>query len=252
MARLIPELNLKLNFTGSGYHLERAVGVGCQASTMAGISLLFANPAIEWLEPTKDKLWKDESYYGSRVIAPNILRPLLEYLEKHPITVEDAPDLHEKVVAKASSIPIWFISDVINTDAPARGGTPNVHTGTLDAATSVPLPIGRTQDFARYLIDKKIGYIVETPIVQNPLHRVMNNYSLNMAWLWIPPNHLPRVHGRASEYGKENIPSEKEWIETLAVDLRLKPEDVLKSVFKDEVMPERRFIRPAPRKAKAA
>lgn len=258
MARLIPELNIKINFKASAQTIANAVGTGCQASTMSAVHLMLSHPALEWIDPKQAKnkaVYYKQDDYGRTRVEPVLLGKILQNVKDNPITFEDHSNVNEEVVTRCGHIPLWFISDVANANSEARGNATLASVQYISGDTVLPMPKAqRSYDFVQHLKKNKIGYILETPIIQNPLHRMSSNYSLNMAWVWIPPAHLARAHGFASEYGEDQIPVEKDWIKTIAADLKLEPEQVLENVFKDGIMPERRFIRDIrkPKMSKAA
>lgn len=235
-----PEINRKIafqfNYSSSGMSL------GCHCGSLSGVSATFgarhwaANEGknIEVLDTTKEPQIK----YTRRFQYENMSAPTEEYqkiaehLKKSKLTFADLdPKGYEKIVEKCSNIPLWVMSDVINYDAPSRRQPQDKDFYEV---------YGHTSDFAKYLIDNKIGCIVASPIVQNPVHRMKTNYSLNQGWFWIPPKHMARAINVAEMHGDENFPSKESWISTIGIDLGNKdPTSVLAAVLSGGVFPER-------------
>jgi hypothetical protein len=168
-------------------------------------------------------------------------KKVIEYLRSLKLKFTDISDsAYPNIVEKCKNYPLWVMSDVINYEAPVRK---------ISYGIEIMFELfGSTGDFVTYLIDNKIGYVLASPIVQNPTHRSTTNYSLNRGWFWIPPAHLARAIDVAEAYGDDKFPSERDWAETVGYDLRyskgnIKTEVVLKAVLNDGVFPktEKRF-----------
>lgn len=253
MARLIPELNLKINFVGTSMTIPTAVGTGCHASTMSSVrlQLLPGNP-FEWIDKDKVKAGQTlikTGLYGEIALDPKIAEELAPFLAANPICADDHPTFAAEVVVKSQATPLWFLTDVVNRGSPARsnGG----YGAVMEYGIVIP-PI-RTLQFAQYLIKNKIGYVLESPLIQNPMHRYNSDYSINQGWVWIPPEHAKRAIGQAQEHIGSEFPSEDQWVERVGKDVGIKTgaADVLKQVFADGRFPEPRFLTPQPKSARA-
>ena len=254
-----PEINRKVAFT---FNYETAgMALGCHAGSISGVTATFGNSYyaanggknIEVLDTKQEKplKYKQDAYTRLPII------PKTEYLkvQKHfnEINLQFADiveNAYEPIVERCSSIPLWVLSDVINYEAPARSPKKNTLLRDVgdDEATTIYEARGRTVDFAKYLINNKIGYVLASPIVQNPNHRALQTYSLNQAWLWIPPEHLSRAIDVAEAHGDDQFPSKTAWADKVSVDFGLaagtNPEELLKRVFNDGIFPkDKRFKR---------
>jgi len=220
--------------------------LGCHCGSLNGVSANFGNryyaaisKNVEILDTTKEKpIRYVRDYYSEHPCTPkDEIVKVVEYLKEKKVQFADiaGPDALNQLVEKCSNYPVWVMSDVINYEAPAR----------KPAATSgydvIYEMFGSTGDFAKYLIDNKVGYIMASPIVQNPSHRAKNNYSLNQVWFWIPPKHLERAIDVGNVYGDAEFPSKEKWLKTVGGDLGIpEPEKVLEAVLNKGVFPERK------------
>lgn len=270
-----PEINRSLGFT-VGY-ASTGVSLGCHAGTISNVSATFTSlyspiarvSNIRVLKPAPEdseiKLTKLNSgpYAGYFFPIEEEIQKINAHLQAKKISFDDFGDEICSGIAKAcADTPIWILSDVINYYAPARNGgrapTPEESTLKIENKISTAI-IGRTVTFAEYLIKSKTGYVLESPIVQNPAHRSWGNYSLNRIWIWIPPLHLKRALGISAQYGEKNFPSIDSWKDIVFGDLKLSSdfnakyfenildptitrETVEKVVFNDGIFPdEKRF-----------
>lgn len=242
-----PEINRKVAFS---YGFESPqFSLGCHCGSISGITANFgggpygANNGhnVELLDATKEPPIKYGRHtYGSGTQAPQAeIDKILKYLKDTKFTfAQMLPDEYSQIVTKCEKSPLWVMSDVINYDAPFRKPTSLANGYTA---------VGNTGDFAKYLIDNKIGFVMESPIIQNPGHRFATNYSLLQGWFWIPPPHLARAIDVANVHGTDLFPSEEEWIKTVGFDLNIlktKPEEVLKNTLNAGVFPKTGLFKP--------
>lgn len=239
-----PEINRRVafasNFVGGNMPL------GCHAGSISGVSASFgsgyyaANNGrnVEVLDTTKEKplIYSREEYTGNQCPSKAEISKVGKYLRDIDFEFSSIyEDAYKEIIDKCGACSLWVMSDVINSEAPARKVRSDIGGG----GTPVYESFGTTAGFAKYLIDNKIGYMLASPIIQNPSHRLKNNYSLNQAWFWIPPQHLLRAIDTARVYGEEKFPSKEDWIKTVGTDLGIESaEDVLKAVLNDGVFPD--------------
>ncbi len=235
-----PEINRKVAFTA--YAASTSHALGCHCGSINGININFGSryhaanngKNVEVLDTTLEKqiAYRKDGYTSVWVTPQSEIKKVIEYLVKINLSFKDFDsNIFEDVVKKCENVPLWILSDAINYEAPARKGP-------YDPISSEYLAIARTRDFAKYLIDNKIGYVMASPIVQNPAHRSIKNYSLNQGWFWIPPKHLERAVNVASVYGDDKFPKKDKWAETIAADLNTIPDKVFKEVFDEGEFPE--------------
>lgn len=247
-----PEINRKVafayNYTVGGAFL------GCHCGSISGVSANFgsgyyaANGGrnVEVLDSTKEEpiVYTQMPYSATMGPPKSEINKVLAHLKAIKLTFADiAADGYKEIAAKCKSLPLWVMSDVINYEAPARKplGSPMLEDAVFEM-------YGHTADFAKYLIDNKIGYVMSSPIVQNPAHRMKTNYSLNQGWFWIPPNHTERAVDVASSSGDDLFPSKEDWIKKVGADLAIVDDitgDItLRTVFNSGTFPDtKRFKR---------
>lgn len=235
-----PEINRSVAFT---YNFDSPhMPLGCHCGSIAGVTASFGNNYyganngrnIKVIDTKNEKqiTYSARDYDYSSPPADEIAKVTKHFKDINLKFTDIAKDAYKSIVDKCNNLPLWAMSDVINYRAPAR--TPKM------ASTDIVYEMyGSTGEFAQYLIDNKIGYVMATPIIQNPNHRSKTNYSLNRGWFWIHPNHLARAIDVANVYGEDQIPTKEDWMKTVGYDLGLKtPEDVLKATLNDGVFPE--------------
>jgi len=240
-----PEINRKVEVY-AGYHSHTAAGLGCHCGSISSVSAYLMSPyglgtdipGVQIIKPTKDdpavKCIRQTSgpYAGYWGLAPEEMDKINSYLKKEKITFDSfSPEFCGSIVKLCEKVPIWVLSDAINASSPARNSGATSRDDTLKSSAVLQLGsrndglnntvIGRTSVFADYLIRNKVGYIFESPIVQNPLHRHWGGYSLNRVWLWIPPNHLDRTLGVTAQYGQEKFPDLDSWKKIIFSDLQV-------------------------------
>lgn len=236
-----PEINRRVAFQTSYKPIEGS-WLGCHCGTIANLNATFgsgtyganAGKNIEVLDTTKEKQLKYESRYGYLYPTRTETDKVHKYLKDIKLKFQDLLEGgYDKIVENFKNLPLWVMSDVINAEAPARA-EPN---GGV-SLSEVYMAIGRTSDFAKYLIENKVGYVLASPIIQNPFHRSTDNYSLNQAWFWIPPNHLARALNVAKASGEDLFPSQEDWFKQIDVDIGGSPESITRKVFNNGVFPE--------------
>lgn len=242
--REFPEINRKVAFS---YNFQSSsFSLGCHCGSISGVTATFgdkynaANDGhnIEVLDTSKEAslVYTKDSYFGSRPShAEN--KKIFQYIKDIKLTFEDISSTAYPEIVKICGprYPLWVMSDVINYEAPARKNP---------FGDSIYIAVGHTVDFVKYLITNKIGYVMASPIIQNPMHNSKLNYSLNRGWFWIPPDHLSKAINVAEAYGDDQFPSQEAWIERVGKELGIvRPEMVLQTVLDGGVFPsvERRF-----------
>lgn len=234
-----PEINRKIALY-TGYYSHAVASLGCHCGSISSVtayiqapySITTAIPNIQVIKVTKeDPAVRTErctsgAYTGYYCPVKDELDKINEHLKKHNITFDSFSEEFSKAIAEqCKPVPIWVLSDVINYGSPARssGIIPDPKSmENLQVVLGCPSGttiIGRTCKFADYLIRNEIGYVMESPIVQNPLHRSWGGYSLNRVWLWIPPNHLERTLGVTGQYGSKKFPTLEAWRKKIYSDL---------------------------------
>jgi hypothetical protein len=239
-----PDLNIRLRFNTG--HTGVAGGTGCHTGSMSGIYITLEHTCPFQYIDVDHKVIKKFPYrlsmgdYGIMKANTELVEALKVKLKDKPITWADFPDAYASIASSCESIPIWFISDVINYDAPARGGTIGGFHDAYGIRAQIPelMIHGRTHHFAQYLVENKIGYVYSSPMVQNPSHRMSTNYSLNQAWMWIPPTHLQRCVDVSEETGKDKFPLKNDWFKTIGKDLGYEYDS---TEFMEEVISKRVF-----------
>lgn len=238
-----PEINRRVAFKYS-FNTSKSLPLGCHCGYIAGVSASFgsgfyaANKGknVEVLDIEKEKPIKyQQNWDGVAVVPVEESKKVMKYLQSIKFTFEDTGKTgYPDIVEKCSGFPLWIMSDVINRSAPARKGLT-----TLLGSDSEYEVFGHTSDFAKYLIDNKIGYVMASPIVQNPSHRSKTNYSLNQGWFWIPPTHLKRAINVSSMHGEDQFPNKEDWAAIVGVDLGLDTSDaILAQAFNDGIFPQ--------------
>lgn len=243
-----PEINRKVGLQ-SGTASIGGAALGCHAGTISGVKLTFGTgyysggdgKNILVLDTTKEKQfeYKRDRYNESWLPPSDEIEKILKFLRVPDFLSNNMGDVYKGVVEQCKGLPLWVMSDVINYSAPARAPVlPD-----LGGERHISFNIGSTADFAKYLIKNKIGYVLQSPIVQNPAHRMASNYSLNQAWFWIHPNHLQRAIDTAEVYGDDQFPTKAAWTELVAKDFNIPPEEVAAKVFSAGVFPEDKRFR---------
>jgi len=222
--------------------------LGCHCGTISSVSVSFGTKYyaacggknVKVLDTTKEEEIKFhlDHYSGVWVPPEHEVRKLHEFLkDKGPSFKEVVRGMYDGIIEKCSDKPLWIMSDVINYDAPERN--PNSSGNEFIGGAALYEVFGRTRDFAQHLVDNKIGFIMASPIVQNPSHRSKRNYSLNQGWIWIPPKQLDRAINVATRVGDDQFPTQKKWIATVGEDLGIAdPDTVLKQVLETGSFPQ--------------
>lgn len=214
----LPEINRRVYFTAS--YTSGPTALGCHAGTITGVKLEIGRggkiPA-EILDPSLEKKGVKITHelYGGHYLLPDETKRITDYMNANDIDYRKLPNFFDSLLVKTQSIPIWVLSDVINAEAPGRAFGSVVNPGRPNSLTK-----GHTTDFVKWLIANGKGYVQGSPIVQNPLHRMAGNYSLNQVWFWIHPKHLERsVRGTAFQTGDDVFPDWDTWYKTVQKDI---------------------------------
>jgi hypothetical protein len=225
-----PEINMKASFKGM---VEYGHGnLGCHTGIMTGISFYTgAKPSagrdykwLQYINNNKGEMQYQRKYsYGIYHPDQKEVKKFFDYLLEKNFSFEDDKEIFYKhVIEQARAIPIWVIGDVINVGSKVRF-MPDYSLGIVeryDLADDTYKILVRPNDFVDYLIRNKIGYIMESPVVQNPAHRTADNYSLNQVFFWIHPDHFSRTLNMSAEHGADALPTEDEWRNTISLDLQ--------------------------------
>lgn len=258
----LPEINRRVAFTFNVQSLS--AHLGCHCGTITGVVATFGGGYsagnngrnIEVMDTSIEPQFRftKNKYTGNSEPPAQEIAKVLKYLRNKKFDFQDIVENgYDALAQKCSNYPLWVMSDAINYGAPAKAPPP-MFTEKDDFCS-----YGRTADFAKYLINNKIGYVMASPIIQNPTHRVMGNYSLNQGWFWIPPKHIERAIDVAEVHGETLFPSQEDWIKRVGGDIAIsrgeingnpiimvpRDEEVLKAVFNTGVFPtvEKRFTR---------
>lgn len=244
-----PEINRRVAF-GSTYQ-GAGINVGCHCGSISNVQLTFGSgywavaqgKNIEILDKVKEP--EEIKYtiprysdYGILEAPKAEVAKVIKYLRDTNFKFSDAGETgYEDIVRMCSVTPIWVLSDVINMESPARDPSKVADRAGLKTNPTY-IVVASTRDFAKYLIDNKVGYVFESPIVQNPNHRTKDNYSLNKVWIWIPPTQLERSLNTGAAYGEEQFPSPEQWTATVGFDLGIQdPDKILKQALNDGILP---------------
>lgn len=243
-----PEINRKVAFLHN--YVSPNMSLGCHCGSISGLTINFgtgyyaANDGmnIKVLDTKVEKQveYTTDQYSFMKTPPRKEIDLVVKYIRDKKFTFDDLMKGKEKlgfssIVEACSAHPLWVMSDVINYDSEVRKPKKAV-SGGHELVYEV---IGHTADFAKYLIDNKIGYVLSSPIIQNPLHRSRSNYSLNQGWFWIPPKHLARAIDVAEVSGEELIPDKQSWATVVGGDLALMDStELFKKVFDDEEFPK--------------
>lgn len=251
--RDIPEINRKIALQVS--YNTYGGGLGCHAGTISGVNASFGygmyapngGRSIEVLDTTKEPelMYTRQQGHSYRNPEPPVeeSKKVLEYIKTHDFN-DVSLDAYRAIVDVANLHPIWILSDVVNRGSKVRENGYEPPPRGSGAAEDVFYYIATTAGFVKYLIDKKIGYVLTSPIVQNPAHRMDNNYSLNQVWVWIPPNHLNRTLSAAAQHGEDRLPSKEDWAKVVSADFESGVKDPVEyctRLFADSRYPENRF-----------
>lgn len=260
------------------------LSLGCHCGTISGVTAYISTPFgstpqipnFQVITPTAQDPGVQTTrlstgpYRGYYVPTVEEISRVNEYINKENITFNSiSNEFCAQIVLACENTPIWVLSDVINHRSPSRREGTSVSKEenlglSLSTSRETTYLIGRTSHFAEYLIKNRVGYIMESPVVQNTAHRRWGNFSLNRVWLWIPPKHLSRSLYLPAQYGFEKFPAIKEWRETIfsemvassktrspespiaALESDITAESIDKAVFDDGIFPdENRFTQTA-------
>lgn len=222
--------------------------LGCHSGTISGVSVSYGDgvycscpghKSIKVLDTTKEKnLEYKQDRYGYTILEDTSERDrafeLIQGLDRKELLSK----AYGSIIDMCTATPIWVMSDVINEKAPARKQPLSRSPLNVYPGHKVDI-LGNTGGFAKHLIENKIGYVLASPIVQNPNHRMKTNYSLNQVWIWVPPKHLGRCVNVAQQFGADKFPTKDDWVATVGKDLGIKePAEVFKAAFETGVFPE--------------
>lgn len=103
-----------------------------------------------------------------------------------------ADELFEEIrahIAKAGAYNCYLLTDAVNRHSKARTSAPT------------PAHTPNTAWFARQLVARKIGYIVQSPVSVNHIHRTKGDFSLIRTWIWYPPEAMAFKPDKLLGYG---------------------------------------------------
>ena len=144
----------------------------------------------DWGDP---KSWKGVSAYSQ---ASN-------YFTKNYVEVEVDFEKLKKAILKGSPAHCILMSDSINKHSPLRSS------GIVLREKNVV----STASFCEWLVKNKDGYIVQSPISVNEIHRTKTDFSLIRVWIWYPEGRLAFKPNRLLGHG--TISTEDEVIDNL-------------------------------------
>lgn len=249
-----PKINRRVAFQ-SNYAGIAGTSLGCHCGTISGVSASFGTgyyaalngQNIQVIDTKEEKPihYTLDRYDGTSKAPRGEVTKILAHFKEIGLNSKSfSDDLFKGVVEKCSSLPLWVMSDVVNYQAPCRKVLQDDDLdGEYGGATY--RSYATTGEFAQYLIDNKIGYILASPIVQNPSHRSKSNYSLNRGWFWVPPTQLERAIDVTEVFGHDLLPTKEAWALTVGMDLNiLDPEKLFAHTFNTGNFPETgRFLR---------
>lgn len=219
-----PEVNLKCAF--SSHYSSNAGVLGCHCGTITNVgvntgehSAGYGQRWIEFIEGKEKLNYSKVRVYGNSEPDTKVVELLFKHLNEKVSFNSFREEFFKLIVEGTKSAPIWVISDAVNRGAAARmEKRETIPNASLDEGMLSYKLIAQTMDFVDWLIETKQGYMMESPVVQNPLHRVAGNYSLNQVFVWIHPEHLNRSLYTAQEHGWDKFPTKEQWAETLSKD----------------------------------
>src|ERR1700761_5542557 len=221
--REFPEINRKIAFS-STYTSNEAVSVGCHCGSISSVSITFGSSYyaanrgnnLQIIDASKGPaVKKARGDYGNMVPSRDEYQLVGEYLKKIDFKFETvAEETYDHIIGMCNKYPLWVLSDVVNKDAPIRKQkTYNLGVNLFYES------FGSTLGFVKYLMANKKGYVLASPIIQNPNHKTKSNYSLNQAWFWIPPEHLSHTLNVAEAHGEDLLPTDIQWAAQVADDV---------------------------------
>jgi hypothetical protein len=92
-------------------------------------------------------------------------------------------------IFKQAKYQCYILSDAVNRHSKARSPAPT------------PAHVPNTAWFARQLVARKVGYIVQSPVSVNGVHNAPNDFSLIRTWIWYPPDALAFKPDKFLGYG---------------------------------------------------
>jgi hypothetical protein len=246
-----PEINRSIGFSIS--YNTNGTTLGCHSGTISGVKAGWGTGYysgakernLKVLDNTQgDEIkWKRDAYNDYYTPPKEEVDKIVAFLTALNAGIEEPSflvDTYKQVIELCKNIPMWILSDAINYGSKSR--TP-IASDPYSRYSYVA--VGSTGQFAKYLIDNSIGYVLQSPTIQNPSHKSLGTYSLNRAWIWIPPQHLNKALDTAEAFGDDKFPSHEDWSKAIAADLGLRdPAQAVEYAFNNGVFPpEKRFRR---------
>jgi hypothetical protein len=214
-----PKLKREGHFLASA--LVGGVSLGCHAGSITGVSINSGmNKWIKSTDPNYVIPYTFNSYSGCYIPPTEEVLKIQKILDER--SNEIVGDVFFKKLVDNCNAAIYVLSDAINYKSTARAGgvTFEEKKKSLNSAGRACFEY-KTSDFAKYLIKNKIGYVMESPIVQNRNHVTYGNYSLNQLWIWVPEHSLRRAILVEGHHGKEKFPTREEWEKEIGLDFSL-------------------------------
>lgn len=242
-----PKINRKVAFQSN--RQASVLGLGCHCGSISSVYASFGSgyyganngKNIEILDKGLEKpiAFRKDTYGSTYVASAEEYKKITDHFKEIDLKASDfSEDLYKGLIEGCATTPLWVLSDVINWGTPVRAPLPGPSTEYLYQA------YGNTGNFVKYLIEGRIGYVLASPIIQNPNHRSGSNYSLNQGWFWIPPNHLERAIDVSEAFGGDQFPSKEAWAEIISKDLCYLPEKIPGIVLAGGVFPETGLFKP--------
>jgi hypothetical protein len=155
---------------------------------MAGVGFTLVNGTAQILDKDKEVPRKALNFenYGISVTHPDEWKNIVAEIKQYRVSDDYKQKALETVCdsLKASTTTFIVMSDYINSETPAKGG---------EKPVDGFLPIARTADFVDFLVEKKCGIVVGSPIGRNLNHTTPTDYSVVQVWIWVPPHRTQDV-----------------------------------------------------------
>lgn len=208
------------------YNTYDKPNLGCHVRGLSDLSLTYENtPNVgQWIDPSKHTKGDTAYTYISK------------WLKNNGLPAEQIENIFSDIVKDwdlkfgEANIPpggcFVLMSDAVNSGSSLRN------------SGSIYRPKGLTiANFVQYIIERKIGIVIGTPIGRNSLHNTSLDTSLVQLWIWIPPGHVPfMMPGSAFMYGAESLPDWSEWWDITSKSTGIKSkEDIQKKLFNDSL-----------------
>lgn len=229
----LPNINRRIKAT-----LKASFGptgnLGCHTSYITGFTLepqFHMDGGFAVLDETKDKIKRVVGGWEDGGIAQCEYNAVITQLGAGSVEIKEAinENMYQPVVAAVQKVgnPVIFLSDTYNKFAKCKPDPYNrmgysVATSKADRKDFNQDFFPCVTNFVRWLVENRIGHVTCSPVVHNPRHETSKDFSMNQAWIWIPPNKLDHIYpGSARRHGDGLVPTEeafyKRWGPALGV-----------------------------------